>query len=539
MAFKKVPTVQIWTILRRWADKQTLTEIAAQEGCDRKTVRSYIALAREELKLAPEDIIPERKEELLPKLQEAAERAHTKATGQLQIEPYLEEILGLVNDEDNPLKMKSAFSVIAERHELTGKVSYSSFKRWARARGVAPKKKARPTCRIETKPGEQLQIDYAKMGLLYDPLEKRRRVVYAFIGTLSFSRHKFIQFVWTQDQVSFVQSHLDMFSWFGGCTTVLTIDNLKNGVLKPHIYDPVLNRSYQDLAEFFQTHIDPCRIGASRDKGKVERDVQTARELWRRLMADHATASLAELNQLACDWLLKEYGTRKHGTTGEPPLARFRDYEQKALLRLPEAPYTIAQWGQATVHPDHYIRTMGHDFNLSSQYIGCTVQVMLTPKLAKIYYQNELIKTKALTPGQKRYTDWEDFPSTVRFALSEETPRRLVRDARRTGGEAFAELVSGLLSVPGFSYLRRVQGLEKAARDYPFAAVQEAARLALTLEGPVNTHQFAHMLERIRQEQEEAPRFEGLPLSEATESFMRTADYFLQAPEEKREVVNG
>jgi hypothetical protein len=46
MAFKEVPIVTIWESLRRWADHQPLTTIAASVGCDRKTVRSYIELAR-------------------------------------------------------------------------------------------------------------------------------------------------------------------------------------------------------------------------------------------------------------------------------------------------------------------------------------------------------------------------------------------------------------------------------------------------------------------------------------------------------------
>ena len=44
------------------------------------------------------------------------------------------------------------------------------------------------------------------------------------------------------------------------------------------------------------------------------------------------------------------------------------------------------------MHPDHYIQIMGHRFTLSTEYVGRTVQVMLTPKLAKIYVNNELIK---------------------------------------------------------------------------------------------------------------------------------------------------
>jgi transposase len=537
MAYKEVQTVTTWEILRRWADHQPLTAIAASVGCDRKTIRSYIELART-IGLNREDFLPERKEEILPRLQEAASRrVHAKATGQMLLEPHVAEILTLINDGEHPLKPKTAFQVISRRYELTGKVSYSSFKRLARGRGLSVKAR-RSTCRIETRPGEQTQIDYAKVGLLWDPLEKRRRVVYAFIATLGFSRHKFIQFVFTQDQASFTQSHVDMASWFGGVTKVLTIDNLKTGVLKPHIYDPVLNRAYADFAEHYHTHIDPCRTAAPRDKGKVERDVQTVRELYRMLVTEHPSATLGDLNRSARSWLLEEYGTRDHGTTGEPPLERFRGHEHQALIPLPAAPYTIARWAEAVVHPDHYIQALGHRISLPTEYIGKTVQVMITPKLAKVYRDNDLVKTRALIPGQTIHTDDEDFPATVQFALSEKTPRWLIRTARESGGAAFEELVTGLLSVPGFSYMRRVLGLRDVAKGYSFEVVEHAAKRALALDKPINTHLFRHMLESIRREQQEAPSLEGLPLSQTTESFMRSADYF-RSQADGREVANG
>ena len=53
-----------------------------------------------------------------------------------------------------------------------------------------------------------MQIDYGKLGLLYDPLRQKKRTVYAFIATLSFSRLKFVDIVYRQDQRSFIASHL-------------------------------------------------------------------------------------------------------------------------------------------------------------------------------------------------------------------------------------------------------------------------------------------------------------------------------------------
>ena len=526
MAFKRVQTVEIWSILRRWSDNQSISTIAASVDCDRKTVRAYIEMARR-LGITKEEIVPERKEEMLPRLQEAAERMHCKATSRLLLEPFVDEILSLINNHENPLKPKTAFEVILIRYDLRGKVSYSSFKRLARARQLVPDRK-RTTCRIETPPAQQIQLDYGKMGLHWDPLEKRRRTLYAFIGTLSFSRHKFVQFVYSQNQQSFTQSHVDMFTWFSGVTRILTIDNLKDGVLKPDIYDPTLNRSYADLADFYNTFIDTCRIASPQDKGKVERDVQTVREFYRKTITLYPSASIGDLNRYAREWLVNEYGVRPHGSTGEPPYALYTNYERPVLTPLPVDPFTVALWKQAVVHPDHFIQVDGYRFTISTEFIGKTLQVMLMPKHAKIFYQDQLIKTEPLTGKKKVYIDLNDFPSTVQFALSEETPRRLIKKARQTGGKAFEELVVGLLSVPGFSYLRRAMGLRDLVKGYRFEVVEAAASVALTLEKPITTHLFKHMLETVRKAEDDAALLEGLPLSEQTESFMRSANYFRQ-----------
>ena len=92
--------------------------------------------------------------------------------------------------------------------------------------------------------------------------------VYAFIATLSHSRHKFVDFVYKQDQQSFVASHVKMFNYFDGVPKRLVIDNLKNGVLKADLYDPRLNPTYRELAEHYRCFIDPARVSRPKDKGK-------------------------------------------------------------------------------------------------------------------------------------------------------------------------------------------------------------------------------------------------------------------------------
>ena len=93
------------------------------------------------------------------------------------------ELKALVNDGDLPLRPKDAFGVVLERHGLRGRVSGSSFKRFTLAHRIALGGPT-TTCRIEVKPRKEIQIDDCRIGLWYDQLSERRRVMYGFIGML-------------------------------------------------------------------------------------------------------------------------------------------------------------------------------------------------------------------------------------------------------------------------------------------------------------------------------------------------------------------
>jgi transposase len=182
------------------------------------------------------------------------------------------------------------------------KVSYSSFKRFYRTH-CQKQLSSESTCRIETPPGRIVQIDYAKMGLLYDTMRKRNRSVYAFIATLGNSRHKYIEFVYKQDQKSFVRSHVTMMHYSNGVPEIIIIDNLKSGIIKPDLYDPKLNRLYQEMAEYDGCFIDPCRMAKPKDKDKVERDVQTIRQQFRKFKALNTTLDIYQANKLISCWI--------------------------------------------------------------------------------------------------------------------------------------------------------------------------------------------------------------------------------------------
>lgn len=190
MPYKEVKIMELKEILRRLKAGQSINKISVNTGRDRKTIRKYITLLHHSgIKLSEVDL---NDHNLIAVISEILQQTKRKAEKQEIFLPFKAEINDLLNNPKHKLKLKSVYEVICKRHDLHEISSYSSFKRFARNNQL--KEKSRDiTCRIESAPGNQLQVDYGKMGILYAWLTGKKRTVYAFIGTLSYSRHKYVE----------------------------------------------------------------------------------------------------------------------------------------------------------------------------------------------------------------------------------------------------------------------------------------------------------------------------------------------------------
>ncbi len=520
MAYKEITAMDIWEILRRYKTGHNLSAIKRGLGYDRKTVRKFIKIAHEN------PHVFESKENAIGYFNDYVEK-HTGCprSKQEKLKKYHNELVELVTDKTHPLKAKHAFEVLIDRHPELADVSYTSFKRYCSSihYQLYPDKS---TCRIETEPGQQIQIDYVKVGLLYDPVSKKRRVVYAFIGTLSHSRHKYTEFTFKQTQQSFVESHVKMFQFFGGVAHTIVIDNLKAGVIKPDLYDPKLNRAYREMAEYYGCFIDPARVATPKDKPKVERDAQTIKDQFKKMIVSNSSLTLNIANTTILDWLVYTYGTRKHGTTKLEPMQVFTDIEQPALLPLPAERYQPAVWKEATVHPDHYIQVNKKAYSVPHPYVGKKVMVKVTSKTVEIYHNEQIIKTHAIAPpGKYRQTDPADFPENMQYVLDRGLHRKLIEKAG-TVGNNFKKLITNLLQQHAFIKLRCAQGLISMTNKYDLVHVEEAAGIALFFDGSMTPKYFKQIIERLIEEQEELTM--ELPLSDETQSFIRPDDYYNQ-----------
>lgn len=516
MGYNPQGIMNIYEIIRRWHQGQTKSGIAATLNLDRKTVRNYIRLA-EQVGIRREDPLGE-EAGVLERLQAFTPSTQRQKPAAEQFTPYREEILALLEDPHDPLTLKSAWQVLCHRHpEITA--SYSSLKRVVR--GWKPQRKS--TWRHETPPGHQTQIDYGKAGLLYDPVAKRRRTVYAFVGTLSYSRYKFVEFVWSQDQQSFVRSHIRMAAFWGGMSQVLLIDCLKSGVLKPDLHDPQFNPLYRQMADHYGCFIDPARPGKPKDKGKVERVVPPVRDLFRRLKKMDPDLTLDKANRKALQWCRHENGMTDHGTTKEKPWECFTAQERDTLLELPDEEFELARWKKVRVHPDQFVQFDKAYYGLSKHYVGHSLWLRANDKQIELYDEAfSLIKCFHHQPGRRRFSDPEDFPDNIEAMMNNYSVKNLIAKATRIGPST-GRYVEALLHPHAMRNMRKAMGIIELAEKHPLATVESAARKALR--GNVFTHKgFRRLLEAPQAEQ-------PIPISTHTRQLVRGSDYFTHTSE--------
>ena len=164
---------------------------------------------------------------------------------------------------------------LVDDHGFTAR--YASVRRFVAAlRGRTP---AEARVVITTAPGEEGQVDYGDGGpMVRDRSTGKYRRTRLFVLTLGCSRKSVRLLVWRSSAQILAELHERAFRRLGGTVRVIVLDNLKEGVLTPDIYDPALNPLYRDVLAHYGVVALPCRVGDPDRKGKVEAGVAHAQK---------------------------------------------------------------------------------------------------------------------------------------------------------------------------------------------------------------------------------------------------------------------
>ncbi|MCL4814789.1 MAG: IS21 family transposase [Vicinamibacteraceae bacterium] len=365
---------------------------------------------------------------------------------------------------------------LVDDHGFTAR--YASVRRFVRALRDATPADARVV--ITTAPGEESQVDYGDGPMVRHPQTGKYRRTRLFVLTLGCSRKAVRLLVWHSSARTWAELHERAFRRLGGTTRVVVLDNLKEGVLTPDIYDPALNPLYRDVLAHYGVVALPCRVGDPDRKGKVESGVGHAKKTpLRGLRFESLDAAQAYLDRWEAHWA----DTRIHGTTKRQVAVMFAE-ERPALSPLPLEPFRYYQYGQRTVHLDGCVEVEAAYYGAPPGWIGRRLAVQWNAMYVRLLHPatGQLLREHLRAPrGWHRIHD-EDRPAR--------TPRKTLAllGAAHTAGGAIGTICDHIHQHDGAAGVRRVLGVLALVRTHGPAVVEEAAVAALEVGAP--TYRF-------------------------------------------------
>jgi transposase len=458
MARRQFEVIDIVEVLQHWHAGRPKSVVASSLGIDDKTVRKYVAPA-EAAGLTPGGAPLGRSEwaELVrgwfPELVEARARSRTF--------PAINDHRARIEDMLKTNTVATVHQRLRDEHGLA--VGITAFRVYVGAE--FPDTTARDKVRVlrpEGVPGDEGQIDYGFLGTWFDPVAERARRVWAFVMVLAWSRHMFVRPVFSMDAHSWVAAHVAAFAFFGGAPRRLVPDNLANGVDRPDIYDPKINRAYGELAAHYGCLVDPARVRKPTDKPNVERPMPYIRDsLWR----GREWVDLPAMQAGALRWCTEVAGVRHHRSLdGAQPIVVFADGEADALVPLSAQGFELAVWSRPKVGPDCHIRVAKALYSVPWRLIGHHVDARDNGRVIEVFADGVVVKTWVRVERGKQ-TDWADYPPE-KVAFFMRTPT-WCRKAAAELGPSVAAVVAELLSVNALHRLRSAQGVVRLGDRNP------------------------------------------------------------------------
>jgi transposase len=445
-------------------------QIQRDTGFDRRTVKRYCEWAKNQGLLAGD--LP-----ALEELQVMFERSfQEKAPPQNQssVENFRSQVKDWV---EQGVEIAAIRQRLMERG-YTG--SYASV--WRFVRTVKPGREQETTTRVETKPGEEAQVDFGYAGRMIDPESGQLRKAWAFVMVLSWSRHQYVEFVWDQKVETWLRCHRNAFEFFGRLPQRVRIDNLRTAILKAVFDDPQVQYAYRECAEHYGFLIAPCRVATPEHKGKVEQG--GVHYVCRNFLGGREPTPITKANQDVLVWCNTTAGLRIHGTTKEKPLERFEQVEKACLKLLPESPYDLAVWKHVKVYRDCYVVFGNAYYSVPRRLYPGRVWICGGTKQVRIFNEKQkLVATheRATHPGQ-RLTNLAHLPPEKVPGLTQDSDS-LLADAQAVGPAA-VEIVQGLLNDPVLYRIPTAGRLLRLANRFTAERLEAACQRALAFGDP-------------------------------------------------------
>jgi transposase len=323
---------------------------------------------------------------------------------------------------------------------------------------------------ILTAAGEEAQVDYGSGPMVREPQSAKYRRTRLFVLTLGYSRKSVRLLTWRSSSRIWAELHEKAFRRLGGCPKVVVLDNLKEGVLVPDIYEPTVNPLFRDVLAHYGVVALPCRIQDPDRKGKVESGIGHTQKTPLKGMRFE---SLEEAQAYLDRWEERWADTRIHGTTKRQVAAMFAE-EKPHLLPLPLEPFRYYQYGERVVHLDGCVEVEAAYYGLPPGWIGRSVKVQWDALHVRILHPstNQLLREHLRQRRGGYRIQEEDHPKKMPLSTAQ-----LLRRAEHAGTQ-IGKLCQLIYQQQGSTGIRRILGMHSLIKKYGAAAVEDACTTA-------------------------------------------------------------
>lgn len=372
--------------------------------------------------------------------------------------------------------------------------------------------------------GEKSFIDFSGSGLdVVNPVTGECQQAVLFLAVLGASNLTYAEPVLHQDLPTWVGCHVRAFEYFGGTTEIWVPDNPRVGVTKAGKYEPVLNRTYEDLSAHFGAAVIPARPYKPRDKAKVEAAVLIASRWILAVLRNRTFYSMEELRGAVAQ-LLEKLNNKPMRRLKKSRRELFEELERAALKPLPLRPFEYAEWSRPRVDLSYHVEHDDHFYSVHFSLIGERLELRATETTVEIFRRGTRIESYARSYQRGKYTTLRDHMPRAHLDQVEWTPERLTNWAQKTG-EKTAALVEAVMASKAHPQqgFKACLGILRLAKRFPAERIERAAARALhyrTLNYGSVASMLKNNLDQLPLPGEEPQR--ALPLHEN----LRGGDYY-------------
>lgn len=291
------------------------------------------------------------------------------------------------------------------------------------------------TMHMTHKAGDKMFIDFTGRKLsICDRVTGEKTPLEVFVAILGASQYTYVEAVGSQKKEDFIQCVENALHYFGGVPEAIVPDNLKSAVTSANRYEPVLNETFKDFADHYQTIVYPTRIRKPKDKSLVEGVVSI---IYRRIFSILDKKTFYDLESLNLAILRELSAHNDTPLTGRKYSRRdlFEQMEKNVLNPLPARPYQMKEYALGTVYKNShvYLAKDKHYYSVPYYYLRKKVKIIFNQDTVEIYYNYKMIATHDRDRTPNAYTTIIDHLPESHQYVKEINPEKLIKEADDIG----------------------------------------------------------------------------------------------------------